>query len=410
MATFKPVIFNGKNHIKSDGTTNIKIRVYHNRESQYIPTPYYITPMFFKNGFVVTDTMNADTLNYEINEIVQSYFKSYIALGSERTSRMLCSELRDVLVARSKKQTEFIDFVEFSRGIIKETSKENTAEWYDTAINILCWYYKKDKINIRDITVLRLEEFMKQLSQSGIKGKPIERGGISAYMRALRSLFYKCKKKYNDEDFDIIPIPHNPFKRISIPKAMRKRKNLQINTLKQIRDREYPLGRQNLARDMLMIMFYLMGINVNDLFQIKELTHGRVEYERSKTNTEDNLHNFPLSIRIEPELQVLIDKYSENGLFLSKVHERYSNSKNFMKAINTGLGLICKELNIPKVTTNWARHSWASIARNNARIAKADIDFCLGHVTNDHRMADVYIDIEYDIYDDANRRVLDLLK
>lgn len=46
MATFKPIVFNTKNHIKSDGTTNIKIRVYHNKESQYIPTEYYIDPSF----------------------------------------------------------------------------------------------------------------------------------------------------------------------------------------------------------------------------------------------------------------------------------------------------------------------------------------------------------------------------
>lgn len=35
MATFKPVVFTTKNHIKTDGTTNIKIRIYHNKDSQY---------------------------------------------------------------------------------------------------------------------------------------------------------------------------------------------------------------------------------------------------------------------------------------------------------------------------------------------------------------------------------------
>lgn len=36
MATFKAVVFQTGRHIKLDGTSNIKIRIYHNRESQYI--------------------------------------------------------------------------------------------------------------------------------------------------------------------------------------------------------------------------------------------------------------------------------------------------------------------------------------------------------------------------------------
>ena len=82
-----------------------------------------------------------------------------------------------------------------------------------------------------------------------------------------------------------------------------------------------------------------------------------------------------------------------------------------MRAINSGLKDICLNLEIDfKVTTNWARHSWASLARNKAGVPKADIDFCLGHVNNDYKMADIYIDIDYSICDKANRAVLDLLQ
>jgi hypothetical protein len=105
----------------------------------------------------------------------------------------------------------------------------------------------------------------------------------------------------------------------------------------------------------------------------------------------------------------LINKYSL-GSFLSEAKRKYSNHENFTKGINTGLKLLCEEMKIPQITTNWARQRWASIARNKARISKADIDFCLGHVNNDYKMADIYIDIDYSICDDANRAVLELLK
>ena len=73
MATFKPIVFKTKNHIKSDGTTNIKIRVYHNKESQYIPTDYYVEPSFMcDDGTINTLYPEADLFNFELGEIIQS--------------------------------------------------------------------------------------------------------------------------------------------------------------------------------------------------------------------------------------------------------------------------------------------------------------------------------------------------
>lgn len=122
------------------------------------------------------------------------------------------------------------------------------------------------------------------------------------------------------------------------------------------------------------------------------------------------MNQFALSIKIMPELRLLIDKYSE-GYLLSYFHTNYCNMNNFMRAVNIGLRDICAELRIDStVTTNWARHTWASLARNKAGVPKADVDFCLGHVNNDYKMADIYIDIDYGVCDRANRAVLDLLQ
>jgi hypothetical protein len=157
-----------------------------------------------------------------------------------------------------------------------------------------------------------------------------------------------------------------------------------------------------------MMMFYLMGININDLYNLEPPIAGRINYERSKTDTDNNINNFKLSIKIEPELLKLFDKYSPDG-FLSAIKTRYNCSYNLMKSVNKGLKTISDEYELPKVTTNWARHSWASIGRNKAGINKADVDFCLGHVNHDYKMADFYIEIDYSIYDRENRKVLDLL-
>ncbi|MBN2786931.1 MAG: phage integrase SAM-like domain-containing protein [Paludibacteraceae bacterium] len=408
MATFKPIVFQTQNHQKSDGTTNIKIRIYHNGKSQYIPTPYYIKKEYLSNdGTISKSYSNAEILNFELCEMLQKYRAICIKLGHARCARMTSIELKEQLEASMVPEYESIDFVQFANDVISKTEKDNTAAWYETALSSLCWFYGRKIIDVKDITSKRLNEFMVTLAEKGMNEKPLEPGAISNYIRAIRSLFNKAKAKYNNEDYDIISIQHDPFKNIKIPIYRRKRKSIIIDDIIRIRDKELS-GRMEIARDVFMMLFYLIGININDLYKLSAPINGRIEYERSKTNTEDNIFMFALSIKVQPELQLLFDKYSSTG-FLSELKNRYSNHKNFTKSVNKGLEDITDDLKITKITTNWARHSWASIARNKAGISKSDIDFCLGHVNNDYKMADIYIDIDYSICDRCNRAVLDLL-
>lgn len=408
MATFKPVVFTTKNHIKSDGTTNIKIRVYHNKESQYIPTDYYIEPSFMcSDGAINPLHPESELFNYELSEIVQKYRKCALKLGSARAGNMSCSEYRDYLVQSVKPDYDYIDFVKFSNDVIGSTKKEKTAEWYQQSIKSFLWFIGKEKIDARDITTNKISKWIDQLKKAGEKGKPLKNGTISNYVRGLRALYNACKKEYNNPDHDIILIPNEPFNTGDIPIYKRFRRNISVEMIKSIRDYNSKHGRVNMARDVFMMMFYLMGINIGDLYRLQKPEEGRVNYERSKTDTDDNVDMFMLSIKVEPELQILLNRYSRKG-FLSDL-KRYTTVNNFNKAVNTGLKDICNELKIPKITTNWARHSWASIARNKAKVPKADVDFCLGHVNNDYKMADIYIDIDYGICDDANRKVLNML-
>ena len=57
-----------------------------------------------------------------------------------------------------------------------------------------------------------------------------------------------------------------------------------------------------------------------------------------------------------------------------------------------------------------ARHSWATIARNKCRIPKDVIDIVFNHSNPDTKMTDIYIEEDHSLVDEANRKVLDLLK
>lgn len=410
MATFKPVVFQSGKHIKKDGTANIKIRIYHNRESQYIPTGYYIQPGNMDDaGRILPHVENGEMIEYEINAYIQKIRKAYLKLGQERTQYMSCMDLKEEIEKSLAPDAEFIDFVDFSLKVIAQTNKKKTADWYKASIDTLCWFTKRKKIDVKLVTSRLLNDMIKGMFLAGPGGSPLEPGTVSNYMRGLRALYNKAKLYYNNDDYDIIRIPGDPFKKVQIPQYRKKRKNIDIHTITQIRDFQSEKKRSCMARDVFMMMFYMMGININDLYRLSCERHGRIEYERSKTKTEKHYEQIPISIKIEPELRMLLDRYTE-GYFLSYFHTNYCNLNNFMRAINKGLADICSEIGIDtKITTNWARHTWASLARNKAGVPKADIDFCLGHVNNDYKMADIYIDIDYSICDKANRAVLDLL-
>jgi len=73
-------------------------------------------------------------------------------------------------------------------------------------------------------------------------------------------------------------------------------------------------------------------------------------------------------------------------------------------------GIFPDRLKIDKpVTTKWARHTWATIARNDCRINKDDVALCLGHQDQNNRVTDMYVKYDYTIIDDSNRKVIDFV-
>lgn len=225
MATFKAITLSGNKHLKSDGTKNIKIRIYHNKSSQYISTPYYIKEEHLgADGTVTSEYRDADLLNFELGGLIQKYRAVCIKLGVERSSRMSGAEIKEQIVAAMEPDYEFIDFVSFAGKIIDKTEKQATKEWYQIAINSLVWFFERKRIDVRDITAQRLNEFKERLSIAGQSGKLLSPGAISNYLRAIRSLINKAKVLYNNEDYDIIRIPNDPFAKVKVPKYRRARK------------------------------------------------------------------------------------------------------------------------------------------------------------------------------------------
>lgn len=158
-----------------------------------------------------------------------------------------------------------------------------------------------------------------------------------------------------------------------------------------------------------MLMFYLVGINSVDLFSLEEIRNGRIEYKRSKTGR-------LFSIKVEPETQTIIEKYHGKN-FLLDVLDTYGNYKDFTHRMNDNLrkigtverkgrgGKKIREPLFPKLTTYWARHTWATIAAE-LDIPDETISLALGH-SSGNRVTNIYINRDRKKVDVANRKVID---
>lgn len=405
MATYKAVILSGDKFKKSDGKTNVKIRITHRGKQVYVATSFFVLPdeQFDRAQGLVKNTKDAKFINARLAEKILDFRKKDIEL-EERIDHMTSEDLRDYLT--EKKQGN-IDFIQYSESVIKKLrdhGKTKTADWHYCMMENLKVFVAKPSLDVLQINSHFLELFEIHLYKSGTKNRPLTPGGVNNYMRSFRSLFNQCRSEYNNEDTGKIRIPNYPFKKYSIPQVKRRNqgKSLTLDEMKKLIQFKPMFPRQQYAKDIFLLMFCLIGINSKDLFYLPKPTSQRIEFDRFKTGRE-------YSIKMEPEVLRIVAKYQHNELFIDAM-SRYSNQHEFMRNMNVALKSICKKLEIEKpISTNWARHTWATIARNDCKINKDDVALCLGHEDEDNKVTDTYIDYDYTIQDQCNRKVLNLV-
>lgn len=92
-----------------------------------------------------------------------------------------------------------------------------------------------------------------------------------------------------------------------------------------------------------------------------------------------------------------------------RFYRMYRNENDFVRAINLGLKEIGAELGIERLQFYAARHSWATIARNDLHIGKDTINEALNHVDSTMAVTDTYIRKSFDNLNEANRLVVDYI-
>lgn len=397
--TITPVIL--KHQKKEDGTYNLKIRVTIERKTAYISTPKYIDKSMLDSKLGISKDYMKKARKY-----LRSYDDALDALGdnvysfsAKRLAEYLVREVRPI-----NESLNFMDFLNQKCTKLKENHKSNYDN-YKALYNHLV-RFDSDYIEYKDITSGYLKLFEKHLLDN-----KVGYSGIAKYMGCLRATFNDARNEFNDDDTGSIKIKNYPFTKYKIPKepdSIQKASGADI--IVSVIKYEPKTERCQFAKDMFILSFYLIGMNAIDIFECKEkIKSGRLTYQRSKTKDKRS-DNAEISIKIEPEVKPLIEKYCDkDNIHTFNIYKRYQDAKNLNYILYREFKVIREDLGIDKLTFYSARHSWATIASHNCNIIDSHIAKCLNHVSLEHRITNKYIKRDWSLIDKCNRQVIDFV-
>lgn len=410
--SFAPVIIPSQK--KADGSYNVKIRVTFKRKSKRFSTNIDATPQDLTR-----------TLKFKENEVKRKAFK----LADDM--RKLCSEIdyldlqgmevEDIIKfidSKAETKTVFrLDFIEFMRQ--KASTKGASERLYVTAANALARFMNGRTLDVSDISVkflrsfeefIRTEPKMVSCFHKGTvkKSKTIkgECRAISQYLGCVRHIFALARQEFNEPDRDIYRIPHNPFEYYSVPKQPApKRRNKSKEFIQMvINESATAKGAKKFALEVFLLSFALEGMNLADLYSCAPAKERWLVYYRQKTKNkraDKAEHHVYISDYIMP----IVDRMKDNdGIHMFSFHRRYKDFNSFTNNSNNALRRWREDKKIERFTMYAGRHSFGSIGRRSD-IEKATIDEMLCHV-GDLKMADIYIEKDWDIHRKANEKLL----
>ena len=414
--TLKPLVDTRQQ--RPDGTYNVKVRVTYKRKSRILATTITAPAKDVdKNGILKGESLNR---GYRLISRFQGYINELDFFLAET---MDVDEVVRYIRRKGSGAGNFrLDFFQYAESEFLPSKPHGTSLTYITALNAFKRFISAEHIDINEITKTMLQDFAvfidnePKVSPRPLKDKktasPKIKGQASViYTTKLRKIFREAAYKYNDEDAGIINIPKDPFLKLKMPtvKTGVARTAQEPEVIQRLIDYSGKLTvTQRISLDIYLISFALMGMNTEDMMEAAPLKKGVLIYNRAKTRArrQDKAEH---RVLIDPRIAPLIEKHRDpSGTRLFNFYLYYKNASALNHILRASLHAIADRMGIPRFTIYAARHSWATIARSSrCGIDKATVDDCLVHV-GDHRLADVYAEKDWQVFWDANKKVLDI--
>lgn len=340
-------------------------------------------------------------------------------VNNEILSNLLCQVQSAILELRENGKFANMTNAELKRTLSNLSSGETPAAptqltFYDVAAKFLATKMGKRTIELYGQTLKKVRAFagdgllLETMRPTWLHEFEVFLGGSAngraIHLRNIRAIFNYAL----DEEITTA----YPFRKFKIKKEDTRKRSLTIEQLRTYAGLSDLSNTDKEYRDMFLLIFYLIGINIADLANLTRdsIVNGRLEYRRQKTG---RLY----SILLQPEALNIINMYAGESHLLAPF-DRYKSYRDYNHHLNDAL----KRLGLPTgkkarngvkilapieadCSTYWARHTWATLAYG-LDVPDETIAAALGH-SHGNRVTAIYIDKSAAKVDDANRKVID---
>lgn len=369
----------------NNGKFPLKFKVARKDRAIYIATGYELKEEDWdaKNE-KVKNLPDKRLMNIKLGKRLSDINDKVIELQSEGKLRYYSNKKLALYLSNGEDKEEYENhlFKTQMADFLSKKESEGTKNIYIATENRIKAFCDYDTLRVEDIDIEWLDKFCEFLSKENTKNT------IAVRLKIIRSIINFARKKGLVKEY--------VFSMYSIKTEETQKRSLTVEELRKLYKVKLSTIRAK-HRDIFFLIFFLMGINVKDLSELQKIENGRIVYRRAKTGT---LYN----IKVEPEALEIIERYRGKE-HLIKQFDRDASYVSFDQSTNRILGKICKEIDIPKITTYWARHTFATIAYEIG-ISMDVIADCLGHKSG-HRITSIYVRKDQRRIDEANRKVID---
>lgn len=379
-------------------------QIIHKRVVRQIPTKYKILEKEWDKS---TDTIIIDSksarynLLMEIRNGLNTDIRRLRSVMVSLDSQGIDYSTDDIVTDYFNKlgKLSFLDALVQNINQLKLLGKIRTSETYTAALKSFRQFLgNKDMyFDVMDSgTMLQYEAYL--------KNKQLSMNTISFYMRILRAV-------YNRGIEEGITDNKNPFKHVytGIDKTIKRA--ITAKEIKIIKDLNFTADKPlDLARDLFLFSFYTRGMSFVDMSFLKKenLNNGVLSYRRKKTGQQ-------LFIKWEKCMQDIVSKYEsdcgEDYLLPIITDSQINPRRQYLNALsytNKKLKRIAQLSGLQITLTMYvARHSWASIAKQN-RIPISIISEGMGH--DSESTTQIYLaSLDSSAVDRANHIILKLI-
>ena len=401
MPTFKATI--RKQQLRRDGKYPVSIRVTHNRASVYVPTGLYLNNKQINKYFEIKDHFVIERTNMTIRQ----YEQKLLSLDTEEMRAMSVKAIAAFLTRSNKK----VNYSAYCENLIAQDANKWRALKNALLIAKQLGYVE---LMLSDVDRVFVDKFRAYIDAQEIpasrKSGETRRKKLSArikneYMMRLHQVYKRIVLELGESAIEQTKV--DPFVGIKMFKRDAPKKGaIPIDDLRAFFAYKPQFKKEQLAQDMLKMSFCLGGMNLGDLILMKKENYDGqyLRYQRNKTK-DARADGAWTAIKIQPEIEELVEKYrtdKEGRLFDFGVEWQRNTSRNFGMTVSR----MCEHAKIPHYYPYLFRHTVASIARNKFRYSRDDVGMLLNH-RGAMTVDDVYIDDDWSINDEMNRKILD---